>query len=105
MFALAAMACAAAADRYPPPQVHRAMSAGRFPVPIALRTLSRRSASVIASTPCWRDCTAQCGWHFPGCLHVVDEIATCIAANNACELSCLKVCRLQGGPLLNLTDY
>lgn len=73
-------------------------------LPLALRTLSRRSASVLASTPCWRGCTAQCGWQFQGCLRV-HWLDGCVAYNNACELACLKQCRLSGGPLVSWTDW
>jgi hypothetical protein len=104
MFSLAAVACAAAADGYQPPQAHHQTSATRSPVPLALRTLSRRSASVIASAPCWRYCTTQCSGGFHGCLRV-DSLDNCIAANNACELFCVRVCRPIGGPLLDLTNY
>jgi len=73
-------------------------------VPLALRTLSRRSASVMASVPCWHECTAQCGWSFQACLKVAPQ-DICFADNNSCDLICLKQCRLRGGPLLDITDY
>ena len=80
----------------PAPPPHR--------LPLALRTLSRLSASVLASTPCWRDCTTQCDWSFQGCLRQ-DRLDTCLGGNNQCELFCLKQCRPLGGPLVSWTDY
>lgn len=73
-------------------------------VPLALRTLSRRSASVMASTPCWEGCTTACGSGFQACLRT-GPLEACLAGNNGCELACLKHCRLMGGPLLDITDY
>ena len=73
-------------------------------VPLALRTLSKRSASVLAADACWRGCTAECGWYFQGCLRV-DRLDGCVAHNNRCELSCLKQCRLLGGPFVSWTDW
>jgi hypothetical protein len=72
--------------------------------PLALRNLSRLSASVLASTPCWRECTTQCGWSFQGCLRQ-DRLDLCLGGNNQCELFCLKQCRPLGGPLVSWTDY
>jgi len=73
-------------------------------LPLAMRNLSRRSASVYASTPCWRDCTTQCGWSFQGCIRL-EPLAICLGGNNQCELSCLRQCRPLGGPLVSWTDY
>jgi hypothetical protein len=73
-------------------------------LPLALRTLSRRSASVLASDACWRGCTAQCGWQFQHCIRI-DRLDACFAHNNQCDLACLKQCRLSGGPLVSWTDY
>jgi hypothetical protein len=77
--------------------------APRLP-PLALRTLSKHSASVLASDACWRPCTAQCGFHFQRCLKVSWQEG-CFAYNNECELACLKHCRLSGGPLVSWTDW
>jgi hypothetical protein len=96
------ISAASAADTGISRTVQRASPPHRLP--LALRTLSRRSASVYASTPCWRGCTAQCGWAFQGCLRQ-DELVLCQADNNQCELSCLKQCRPLGGPLVSWTDY
>jgi hypothetical protein len=68
-------------------------------VPLALRTLSRHSAAVLTSDACWRSCTAHCGWHFQRCIGVA-PLDGCLAHNNACELVCLRQCRLAGGPLV-----
>jgi len=72
--------------------------------PLALRTVSRRFASVMDSTPCWHGCTTQCGASFQYCIRA-DWLAGCMAQNNACERACLVQCRPVGGPLVNWTDY
>jgi len=100
--ALGAMAQASAAEIDAPHAVYRAPIV-RAP-PLALRTLSRRSASVLASDPCWRGCTTGCGSGLQRCIKI-DGLAGCMAHNNTCELSCLKQCRLSGGPLVSWTDY
>jgi hypothetical protein len=68
-------------------------------VPLALRTLSRHSAAVLAADACWRGCTAHCGGQFQYCIRAA-PIDACLAHNNACELVCLRQCRLAGGPLV-----
>ena len=73
-------------------------------VPLALRTVSRRFASVMDSTPCWRGCTTQCGANFQYCIRV-DWFAGCMAQNNACDRACQVQCRPIGGPLVSWTDY
>ena len=73
-------------------------------VPLALRTVSRRFASVMDSTPCWRGCTTQCGASFQYCIRA-DWLAGCMVQNNACERACLVQCRPIGGPLVSWTDY
>jgi hypothetical protein len=80
------------------------LTAPKDPLPLALRTLSRRSAAVMASLPCWHDCTATCGQSFQACIRV-DWPKRCFAFNDACDLTCLKACRLLGGPLVSWTDY
>jgi len=105
---LAAMACASAAEVAQQAGVtHRHAARGAFVPqrpPLALRNLSRRSASVYASTPCWRGCTAQCGWQFQACLRST-WADSCMAANDSCDLSCLEACRPLGGPLVHWTRY
>jgi hypothetical protein len=91
---LAAVMPASAADVFGP-----RVSKPPDRVPLALRTLSRHSAAVLAADACWRGCTAHCGRHFQRCLKVA-WLDGCLAHNNACELSCLKQCRLAGGPLV-----
>ena len=71
-------------------------------VPLALRTLSKRSAAVLASDTCWRGCTTQCGAYFQGCIRVT-WFDGCLQSNNLCELACLRDCRLGGGPLMPWT--
>jgi hypothetical protein len=100
----AAICAASAADTGTSRTVQRATAPPSHRLPLALRTLSRRSASVIASTPCWRGCTSECGWHFQSCLRH-DRLDMCLGGNNQCELSCLKQCRPLGGPLVSWTDY
>ncbi len=95
---LAAMAQASAGDARGPG--YRAPER----VPLALRTLSKRSAATLAGDPCWRGCTAECGWYFQGCLRMY-RLDGCVAHNNQCELSCLKQCRLLGGPFVSWTDW
>jgi hypothetical protein len=73
-------------------------------VPLAFRALSHHSAAVWASDACWRGCTAHCGARFQGCLRVVRQ-DVCYAHNDACELACLRQCRVAGGPFINVTGW
>jgi hypothetical protein len=100
--ALAATVPASAADVLASRPAYRAAPVD--PLPLALRTLSKRSAAVLASTPCWHDCTAHCGLNFQACIRA-DWPKRCFALNDACDLTCLKACRLHGGPLVSWTDY
>ena len=104
----AAAADTHASHRASAAKVHSArpayLAAPKDPLPMALRTLSRRSAAVMASEPCWNDCTATCGQNFQGCIRA-DWPKRCFALNDACDLTCLKACRLLGGPLISWTDY
>jgi hypothetical protein len=102
---------AAAADRTVTHREHRttvvrgaAVRGTADRVPLALRTVSRRFASVMDSTPCCRGCTTQCGASFQYCIRG-DWLAGCMAQNNACERACLVQCRPIGGPLVSWTDY
>jgi len=107
LMAFAALSAASAADQKAAVIHHGSRTVHAAPakrVPLALRTLSRRSAAVIASTPCWTGCTTECGWHFQACRRM-DRLDFCIAGNNQCELYCLKQCRTLGGPLVSWTDY
>src|SRR4051812_30666298 len=103
LVALATLLPASAAD-VAISQSHRVYRAVPSRVPLALRTLSKRSASVMASTPCWRGCTALCGADFHACLRI-EPLVGCVDYNNACDLSCLRQCRLLGGPLVDWIDY
>jgi hypothetical protein len=101
------LAPACAADVYPPGAAYAprpAYAPTPHPLPLALRTLSRRSAAVLAADACWRGCTAHCGGHFQRCLGAI-RLDDCVASNNDCELACLKHCRIKGGPLVSWTDY
>jgi hypothetical protein len=99
LLALAAVEQASAADQIAP-RVSRAPSR----IPLALRTLSHHSAAVLASDPCWRGCTAHCGGHFQACVRI-GPLDACLAHNNACELACLRQCRLAGGPFINAPGW
>jgi hypothetical protein len=104
---LAAVVQASAADVTVAHREHRTTvvrsTTVRLP-PLALRTVSRRFASVMDSGPCWRGCTTQCGASFQYCIRA-DWLAGCMAQNNACERACLVQCRPIGGPLVSWTDY
>jgi len=54
-------ASAAGAEIHPRGKGYGASAPHRLP--LALRTLSKRSVSVLASGACWRPCTAHCGFH------------------------------------------
>jgi hypothetical protein len=97
--ALAVTAPAWAADIYPRVE-YRAPSR----VPLAFRALSHHSPAVLASDACWRGCITHCGAHFQGCLRIVRQDA-CYARDNACELACLRQCRVAGGPFVNATGW
>jgi hypothetical protein len=97
---LAVTAPAWAADVYGPRVEYRAPHR----VPLAFRALSHHSPAVLASDACWRGCTAHCGAHFQGCLRAVPQ-DVCYAHNNACELACLRHCRVAGGPFVNVTGW
>jgi hypothetical protein len=73
-------------------------------VPLAFRALSHHSPAVLASDVCWRGCTAHCGARFQSCLRAV-PLDACYAHDNACELSCLRQCRVAGGPFVNVTGW
>lgn len=108
-FVLLAAMPASAADTAVSRKIHRgAVVTHRVPavppLPLALRTLSKRSAAVLASTPCWRGCTALCGADVQACLRF-EPLVGCLAFNNQCELTCLRQCRFLGGPLVSWTDY
>ena len=100
--AMLAAACGAApaADAYRP-GVRQAQPVPER-LPLALRGLSKRSASVFASDACWRGCTTECGAHFQQCIRVT-WFDGCLQSNNLCELACLRHCRLGGGPLMPWT--
>jgi hypothetical protein len=102
MLATALAASAAGAEIHPRGKGYGASTPPR--PPLALRTLSKHSVAVLASDACWRPCTAHCGFHFQQCLKVGWQDG-CFAANNECELDCLKHCRLSGGPLVSWTDW
>ena len=65
--------------------------------------LSWRARKIRAADRCWRDCQADEGRGFQACLRVY-SLSGCAAANDAADRSCLRACRLSGGPLLNLAD-
>lgn len=97
---VAAIASAPAADVYRPAGRHAQPVPERLP--LALRSLSKRSASILAHDACWRGCTTECGGHFQQCIRVT-WFDGCLQSNNLCELACLRHCRLGGGPLMTWT--
>jgi hypothetical protein len=70
---------------------------------LALRGVSRLSAAVRASDPCWQGCQARCSGAFRSCV-AHGPLAPCVAGANACDLRCLRACRLKGGPLVDWID-
>jgi hypothetical protein len=100
--ATALATAATATDVYPRKRGYSVTPPER--VPMALRTLNKRSAAVLASDPCWLACTGDCGAYFRQCLKVAWQQA-CFAHNGQCELTCLKHCRLYGGPLVSWTEW
>jgi hypothetical protein len=97
---IGALVPAQAADAYRP--ATRQVQPVPERLPLALRNLSKRSASVFASDACWRGCTTECGAHFQQCSRGT-WFDGCLQSNNLCELSCLRHCRLGGGPLMPWT--
>jgi hypothetical protein len=100
--AMVAATCAAA----PAADAGRPVARPAQPVPdrlpLALRNLSKRSASILAHDACWRGCVTECGGHFQYCIRVT-RFDGCLQSNNLCELACLRHCRLGGGPLMTWT--
>jgi hypothetical protein len=99
LLALAAGMPAAAADaaRRPRPAVQALAE------PLALRGISRLAAAVRASDACWQHCQDRCRAAFRSCL-ARGPLAPCVAGTNACDLRCLRSCRLEGGPLVHWID-
>ena len=68
---------------------------------------SARAAAVWGEGACWRDCQRSCTWGLTGCL-AVDSQGRCLKATDACDRSCQRDCRVEGGPyvgpLLKLAD-
>lgn len=98
LLALAATTAAQAADaewRRPATRSYRIA-----PLPIAPDSLS---ATVLASDGCWRTCAAHCGWHVRKCIKH-EGVTECLPYNDLCDRTCVKQCRVYGGPLLNWTD-
>jgi hypothetical protein len=62
---------------------------------------SKRAASVWVSDLCWRACTGETSHRFEVCVPASGPEA-CRFAHDADNRSCLRACRLRGGPMLNL---
>lgn len=67
--------------------------------------MSRRSAEVWGSDSCWRACTSHGAWRLDACLNTtgLDQNA-CRAALDSDDRACLRTCRTNAGPLLNITN-
>ena len=67
--------------------------------------MSRRSAEVWGSDACWRSCTSHGAWRLETCLTTtgMDQNA-CRAALDSDDRACLRTCRTNAGPLLNITN-
>lgn len=59
--------------------------------------MSPRAASVWLSDECWKDCTGQGAWRFEACIRSYDP-EHCRAKLDQSDRSCLRACRLKGGP-------
>ena len=64
---------------------------------------SARAASVWGEGTCWNACQASCTWGLTGCL-AVDSQGRCLKATDACDRSCQRDCRVEGGPYLPISD-
>jgi hypothetical protein len=98
LIAFAAITAASAADvewRRPAARSYRVS-----PLPIAPDSLS---GSVLASDGCWRACEADCGRQVRKCMKF-NALSDCLPFNDFCDRTCVKQCRVYGGPLLNWTD-
>ena len=68
--------------------------------------MSKRTASVLLSEACWKDCSSQGAWRLEACLRTTKAGQdACRASLDADDRTCLRQCRTDGGPLLNITDY
>lgn len=67
--------------------------------------MSRRAAEVWSSDACWRACTSHGAWRLESCMTSagLDQNA-CRAALDADDRACLRSCRTNAGPLLNITN-
>jgi hypothetical protein len=67
--------------------------------------MSRRSAEVWGSDSCWRACTSHGAWRLDTCLNTtgMDQNA-CRAALDSDDRACLRTCRTNAGPVLNITN-
>lgn len=67
--------------------------------------MSRRSAEVWGSDACWRACTSHGAWRLDACMNSagLDQNA-CRAALDSDDRACLRTCRTNAGPILNITN-
>jgi len=59
-----------------------------------------RAEAVWASRACWSDCGSHCTWGIAACLNH-DAQGHCLKLGDACDRSCQRQCRTQGGPLVS----
>jgi len=74
------------------------------PVHVSPYPKSRRAGAIWAGDACWRDCTATCNGRMAACLRAADA-DVCRPHLDACDRSCQRSCRTQGGPLLGFIDW
>ena len=98
LLAFTAMSAASAADMQWQGTFKRSYRLA--PLPIAPDSLS---ATILASDGCWRACAAHCNFHVRKCIRF-EGLTNCMPLNESCDRSCVKQCRVYGGPLLNWTD-
>lgn len=58
---------------------------------------SWRAGKVRSADRCWRDCVADAGREFRACLRG-HRLTECVQLNADADRSCLRKCRLAGGP-------
>ncbi len=64
---------------------------------------SARATAVWGESACWRGCQGSCTWGLSACL-AVDAQGRCLKYTNACDRSCQRDCRTQGGPYVAIGD-
>jgi hypothetical protein len=62
-----------------------------------------RAQAVWAEQACWNDCQSTCNAGLATCLQF-DAQGRCLKFTDACDRSCQRACRTEGGPLLELVE-